>query len=126
MRHAATHRAGHSLSFTGFAFGLVDCAADRVGHYVSLNRVRSLGKAASRSDPNGSEGLPRPDLLVTITGFCEILGAVGLLISRVAPVAALGLILLLVALFPANVRAARQGMTIAGRPATPLPVRTLI
>jgi len=70
-------------------------------------------------------GLPRPDLLVTITGFCEIFGAVGLLISRVAPVAALGLTLLLIGLFSANVRAARQAITIAGRPATPLP-RTII
>lgn len=72
------------------------------------------------------EALPRPDLLVTITGICEMLGAVGLLISRVAPAAALGLTLLLIALFPANVRAARQAITIGGRPATPLPVRTVI
>jgi uncharacterized membrane protein len=71
-------------------------------------------------------GLARRDLLVTITGFCEILGAVGLLIPRVAPFAALGLTLLLMALFPANVRAARQGITIAGRPATPLPARAAI
>ena len=71
-------------------------------------------------------GLPRPDLLVTITGLCEILGAIGLLIERVAPAAALGLTLLLLALFPANVRAARQGITIAGRPATPLPARAVI
>ena len=70
--------------------------------------------------------LPRPELLVTSTGICEILGAVGLLIPRVAPVAALGLTLLLIALFPANVRAARQAISIAGRPATPLPARTLI
>lgn len=70
--------------------------------------------------------LPRPELLVTITGFCEILGAVGLLIPRAAPVAALGLTLLLIALFPANVRAARHGLTIGGRPATPLPARTAI
>lgn len=28
--------------------------------------------------------LPRPGLLVTVTGICEILGAVGLLISRAA------------------------------------------
>lgn len=70
--------------------------------------------------------LPRPDLLVTITGVCEILGAVGLLISRLAPLAALGLTLLLIALFPANVRAARQAITIGGRPATPLPARTAI
>jgi uncharacterized membrane protein len=70
--------------------------------------------------------LPRPDLLVNATGICEILGAVGLLISRVAPVAALGLTLLLIAVFPANVRAARQAITIGGRPATPLPARTAI
>lgn len=71
-------------------------------------------------------GLPRPDLLVTITGFCEIFGAVGLLIPRVALVAALGLTLLLIALFPANIRAARQAITIGGRPVTPLPARTII
>ena len=65
------------------------------------------------------KGLPRPDLLVTITGFCEILGAVVLLISR-APVAALGLRLLLLALFPANVRTARQGMTIADSATLPI------
>lgn len=70
--------------------------------------------------------LPRPDLLVAVTGICEILGAVGLLISRVAPVAAVGLTLLLIAIFPANVRAARQAITIGGRPATPLLARTVI
>jgi uncharacterized membrane protein len=70
--------------------------------------------------------LPRPDLLVTVTGIGEILGAVGLLISRVAPVAALGLTLLLIAVFPANVRAARQGIAIGGRPTTPLPARAVI
>ena len=49
--------------------------------------------------------LPRPDLLGAVTGNCEILGAVELLISRVAPVAALGLTPLLIAIFPPNVRA---------------------
>jgi uncharacterized membrane protein len=70
--------------------------------------------------------LPRPDLLVTVTGICEILRAVGLLISRVAPVAALGLTSLLIALFPVNVRATRQAIAIGGRPATPLPARAVI
>ena len=70
--------------------------------------------------------LPRPDLLVTVTGICEILGAAGLLISRVAPAAAFGLTLLLIALFPANIRASRQAITIGGRPPTPLPVRAVI
>jgi uncharacterized membrane protein YphA (DoxX/SURF4 family) len=68
----------------------------------------------------------RPDLMVTITGILEILGAIGLLIPAVAPYAALCLSLLLVALFPANVRAAARGLTIGGRRATALPVRAVI
>src|SRR5262245_2674855 len=43
----------------------------------------------------------RPDLLVTITGICEIAGAIGLLIPGLAPIAAIGLALLLIAMFPA-------------------------
>ena len=68
----------------------------------------------------------RPDLMVTITGLCEIAGAIGLLIPRLAPVAAVALALLLLAIFPANVRAAREGIAIAGRPPSPLPVRAAI
>jgi uncharacterized membrane protein len=69
---------------------------------------------------------PRPDLLVTFTGICEILGAVGLLIPAIAPYAAIGLTLLLLAIFPANVRAAREKLTIAGTPVPPIVARTLI
>jgi uncharacterized membrane protein len=69
---------------------------------------------------------PRPDLIVTLTGVLEILGAVGLLVPRLAPLSAAGLSLLLLALFPANVHAARAGVTIAGRPATALGPRTLL
>jgi uncharacterized membrane protein len=43
-----------------------------------------------------------------------------------ATVAAVCLAVLLVALFPANVRAAREDLTIGGRPATPLPLRALL
>jgi uncharacterized membrane protein len=68
----------------------------------------------------------RPDLLVTITGICEIAGAAGLLIPRLASLAAVALALLLIAVFPANVRAARERITIAGRPPPSLPVRTAI
>ena len=70
--------------------------------------------------------IPRPDLMVSATGVLEILGAVGLLIPPIAPVAAACLAMLLIALFPANIRAARQGLTIGGRPATALPLRTLL
>jgi uncharacterized membrane protein len=68
----------------------------------------------------------RPDLMVSATGVAELLGAVGLLIPAIAPMAAACLAALLIALFPANIRAAREGLTIGGRPATALPLRTLL
>src|SRR5215472_7130194 len=68
----------------------------------------------------------RPDLMVSATGVFEILGAVGLLIPAIAPFAAACLAMLLISLFPANMRAAREGLTIGGRPATALPLRTLL
>ena len=67
---------------------------------------------------------PRPDLLVTVTGLLEILGAVGLFIPSTARAAGICLVLLLVALFPANIHAAREKLTIAGRPVPGIPVRT--
>ncbi|MEV0269295.1 DoxX family protein [Hamadaea sp. NPDC050747] len=70
--------------------------------------------------------LPRPDLLVTLTGVLELAGAVGLLIKPLAPLAAICLALLMLAMFPANVQAARRGLTLGGKPATPLPLRTVL
>jgi uncharacterized membrane protein len=70
------------------------------------------------------ERLPKPAALVTITGILEILGAIGLLIPATATAAALCLALLLIAMFPANVSAARRGIPLAGKPATPLGIRT--
>jgi uncharacterized membrane protein len=64
--------------------------------------------------------LPAPALLVTATGVFELLGAIGLLVPQTLSAAACGLMALLVAMFPANVHAARQGLMIAGRRATPL------
>ncbi|MEU4772228.1 DoxX family membrane protein [Micromonospora sp. NPDC023644] len=69
--------------------------------------------------------LPRPDLLVTLTGVLELVGAAGLLVPATARWAAAGLALLMLAMFPANVSAARRGLTLAGRPATPLGPRTV-
>lgn len=61
-------------------------------------------------------GFPKPAVLVTLTGILEILGAFGLLLPYTARLAAFCLCVLLFCLFPANVRAAREKMTIAGRP----------
>jgi uncharacterized membrane protein len=47
--------------------------------------------------------LPRPELLVVISGGAEILGGIGLLIPRLRRPAGYGLALLLVAVFPANI-----------------------
>jgi uncharacterized membrane protein len=67
--------------------------------------------------------LPKPELLVTLTGVAELLGAMGLLTPVVAQWAAYGLIVLLAAMFPANLYAARTGHTIRGRPHTRLVFR---
>ncbi|MET8835570.1 DoxX family membrane protein [Micromonospora sp. NPDC004540] len=71
-------------------------------------------------------GLPRPALLVTLTGVLELLGALGLLLPATARPAAAGLALLMLAMFPANVSAARRGLTLAGRPVTPIGTRTAL
>lgn len=47
--------------------------------------------------------LPRPDLLVMVSGGAEILGGIGLLLPRFRRPAGYGLALLLVAVFPANI-----------------------
>jgi uncharacterized membrane protein len=65
-----------------------------------------------------------PAAWVTITGLAEIAGAVGLLVPRTRRLAGLALVLMMLAVFPANVRAAREGLDIGGNPATPLPMRT--
>lgn len=71
-------------------------------------------------------GFPEPELWVTLTGLAEIAGAAGLLVPRLRPFAAAGLALLLLALFPANVHAAREGLAIGGRPAMALLPRALL
>jgi uncharacterized membrane protein len=65
-------------------------------------------------------GLPAPGLLVTATGIFELCGAVALVLPQTAAVAAYGRMALLIAMFPANVRAARHGLMVVGRRATPL------
>lgn len=69
---------------------------------------------------------PHTNLLVTITGLLEILGVIGLLLPVTARAACVCLALLLVAMFPANVYAARQGLTIAGQRVPDLPVRGVL
>ena len=70
--------------------------------------------------------LPEPALLVTLTGILELAGAAGLLWGKTAPWAAAGLSALLVGMFPANVYAATENLTVGGAPAEDLLPRTLM
>jgi uncharacterized membrane protein len=67
--------------------------------------------------------LPAPGLLVTLTGVLEFLGAAGLVVPATRVAAAVCLLLFMLAMFPANIYAARmpnppKSMT------TQLPLRT--
>jgi uncharacterized membrane protein len=66
---------------------------------------------------------PNPSALLTLTGVAELAGAAGLVIHWVSRWAAYALIVLLVAMFPANIYAARTGHTIGGRPHTRMGLR---
>ena len=69
---------------------------------------------------------PAAEVIITVTGLLEILGGVGLLIPQTARAAAICLAILLVGMFPANIRAARERLTILGRTAMNVTVRGVI
>ncbi len=67
--------------------------------------------------------VPRPRAMVFFTGLCEIAGAIGLVIPATRRAAGIALILFFIAVLPANIHAAGAGITLRGRPATPLWLR---
>jgi len=69
------------------------------------------------------KAFPNPRFLVYLTGVLEVLGAIGLLVPATRTLAGLGLVLLLVAMFPANVNAARKGIPLRGKLPTSLGLR---
>jgi uncharacterized membrane protein len=70
--------------------------------------------------------VPNPAFMVTFTGICEILGAVGLLVPRTRRIAAAALIVFMLAVLPANIHAAQAGVTLRGAPATPIGPRVAL
>ncbi len=76
-----------------------------VGHLVSPNEYLAIMPPF----------LPAPAALVFVSGIAEIAGGLGLLWPLTRRAAALGLIALLVAVFPANLYAVVHGMQIGGR-----------
>ena len=66
--------------------------------------------------------IPWPRRMVYFTGVCGIAGAVGLLLPEFRR-AAYALIAFFLAVLPANIHAARAGITLRGKPATSLWLR---
>jgi len=64
-----------------------------------------------------------PRAVVYFTGVCELAGAAGLLVPRVRLAAGIALIAFFIMVFPANVKAARSGVGMGGKSATPLWLR---
>ena len=58
--------------------------------------------------------VPAPLLMVYVSGFFEICGGIGLIIPRMRRAAAMGLILLLLAVFPANIYTALNNVQLGG------------
>lgn len=69
--------------------------------------------------------IPHPALVVTLSGTLELLGAIGLLAPATRIAAAICLTILLIAMYPANVRAAR-GVDHPAAPRTSLVLRTVL
>lgn len=68
--------------------------------------------------------VPGPGVVIFITGILEIAGAVGVLVPRTRSIAGICLCLLFIAMFPANVKASMEGLSLGGSPPTPLALRT--
>jgi uncharacterized membrane protein len=71
-------------------------------------------------------GIGNAELWVTLTGIAEVLIAIGLQIPRTALPVAIAAVLMLVCLFPANLKASQEGLTIGGRPVPAWKPRLLI
>ncbi len=97
-------------------------ASTRVGLAVMLFFTAAAHFNSMRADlvRMVPPGVPNPELVVTVTGICEVLGGIGLLVPRTRPVAAALLIVFLIAVLPANIHAAREALTLGGAAATPL------
>jgi uncharacterized membrane protein len=97
-------------------------AATRVGLAIMFCFTAAAHFNSTRADlvRMVPPAIPYPELMVTFTGICEILGAIGLLVPRTRRVAAVALVVFLLAVLPANIHAALSEVTLRGAPVTPL------
>jgi uncharacterized membrane protein len=114
------------LGWVGIAYlsAWQDCLRVAIAAMFLLTASAHWGKRRADLVRMVPPGFSRPELLVTLTGIAEIAGSIGLLWTPTAKGASVGLALLLIAIFPANVYAARHELTIDGRKVPGLAVRT--
>jgi uncharacterized membrane protein len=90
MSHAlSTHSRSHLLALLGLA---VFFFGGGLGHFMFPEFYVSIVP----------DYIPTPALMVALSGLGELLGAIGILITRTRRIAGLGLLLLTLAVFPAN------------------------
>jgi uncharacterized membrane protein len=91
---------------------------------VALAAMFLFAATGRLANPDGLVAM-LPDFLplrreaVYVSGFFEVLGAIGLLVPRVQRLAGLGLVALLLVVFPANVNVAIHNLQIPGFPTDP-------
>lgn len=68
----------------------------------------------------------RPHWIVTATGLLEIVGAIGIIFPVTSRVTSIGLALLFIAMFPANILASRNQLKIGGKSVPNLFVRSIL
>jgi len=93
---------------------------------LMLTALAHWGKRRSDLIQMVPQALPKREWIVTTTGYLEIAGAIGILLPSTSLLAAICLIVLLIAMFPANIRAAREKLTISGKPVPKLGVRIVL
>lgn len=89
--------------------------------FTGISHFTKMKHEMARMVPSAS---PHPLAVIYATGVLELMGAAGLLLPNLRRVAAFCLIALLVGMFPANIKAAREKLKLGGREATALWLRT--
>lgn len=89
--------------------------------FTGVSHFTKMKHEMARMVPNA---FPHPLAVIYVTGVLELIGAAGLLFTEFRRLAAFCLIALLTAMFPVNIKAARERLKLGGREATALWLRT--
>lgn len=88
--------------------------------FTGISHFTSMKEGLVRMMP---PSIAWPRGMVYFTGICELAGAVGLLLPEFRVAASCALVIFFLAVLPANIHAARAGVTLRGKLATSLWLR---